>query len=237
MFYKILMNGESCHGGNMTWSLPKGDEPGDWHTHEGPAVMCASGFHVTDTPSKWYKTASSVYQAECEGFVQENTSEQKSLFTKVRLVRELTDEDLSSLGIFRKTTQVVTQMQAACFDSTVYANESIIRSYGRSIVFARGGSRVKAFDNTLVFADAGAQVELYDDAVAHVMPRSVSVNAWGRSRVFCNTSFNTGINSMRTGRIDSNIRQLHNRTVMPGVRLYDAAQAVSFFSEEIPSYA
>lgn len=33
--YKILVDGKSCHGGDLVWSLPKGKKKGDWHTVDG----------------------------------------------------------------------------------------------------------------------------------------------------------------------------------------------------------
>ena len=63
--YKVLVNGKSCHGGKMTWSLPNG-KPGKWHRFQGEPVICQSGFHLTTEPFRWYKLDCECYLSEAK---------------------------------------------------------------------------------------------------------------------------------------------------------------------------
>ncbi|MBK9272828.1 MAG: hypothetical protein IPM48_14680 [Saprospiraceae bacterium] len=52
--YKILVDGRSCHGGDLKWSLPtkKGNKwiPGEWHEVKGDLKICERGLHLTKKP-------------------------------------------------------------------------------------------------------------------------------------------------------------------------------------------
>ena len=55
--FKVLVEGESCHGGSLVWSLPvtKDDgsiEPGEWHSVDGKIQVCVRGLHLTHKPVK-----------------------------------------------------------------------------------------------------------------------------------------------------------------------------------------
>ena len=68
--YKVLVDGKSCHGGSMAWSLPRHDGtrwvPGDWHTYEGEPCMCSAGLHGTINPVSWLKHGCRAYRMEAE---------------------------------------------------------------------------------------------------------------------------------------------------------------------------
>lgn len=85
--YKVLVNGRSCHGGDLAWSLPDGDTPGEWHRVEGDLEMCRRGLHLTDAPyANWYKWGAAVYEAEAEGVVEWDGD--KCVCRAARLLRE-----------------------------------------------------------------------------------------------------------------------------------------------------
>ena len=86
--YKILVNGKSCHGGNLQWSLPNG-KPGDWHEIQGTLNMCTNGIHLTDKPAKWFRWNCSMYEAEYEGEILWDKNESKQCARKVRLIKEV----------------------------------------------------------------------------------------------------------------------------------------------------
>src|SRR3989338_8109262 len=48
--YKVLVDGRSCNGGNMEWSLPSVKGPGKWHQFDGQIEICRSGLHLTTAP-------------------------------------------------------------------------------------------------------------------------------------------------------------------------------------------
>ena len=85
--YKVLVNGRSCHGGDLAWSLPDGDTPGEWHRVEGDLAICRRGLHLTDAPyANWYKWGAAVYEAEAEGVVA--WDDDKCVCRAARLLRE-----------------------------------------------------------------------------------------------------------------------------------------------------
>ena len=87
-YYKVLVNGKSCHGGDLTWSLPDGDKPGDWHEVAGKIVICENGLHVTTNPVHWWKDGCTVYEVEIDGEIGgRNDEKAKIVVPKVRLIR------------------------------------------------------------------------------------------------------------------------------------------------------
>ena len=89
--YKVLIDGKSCHGGNLEWSLsalqPDGSYlPGNWHEVEGEISVCNNGLHLTTNPwGVWMKWTATVYEAEGDG--DSDTSEDKTAFRRARLLR------------------------------------------------------------------------------------------------------------------------------------------------------
>lgn len=109
-YFKILVNGRSCHGGNLVWSLPKRNpdgtwEPGDWHEYAGPLEMCTQGIHLTGQPARWWLPGADCYEAEFEGaFCGENGEPvvddgHKLVCRRVRLLRKLSDAELLAYRI------------------------------------------------------------------------------------------------------------------------------------------
>ena len=71
--YKVLVDGQSCHGGSLKWSLPQRAEdgsytPGDWHRVSGDITICQRGLHLTTAPyQSWWVWGAELYEAEAEG--------------------------------------------------------------------------------------------------------------------------------------------------------------------------
>ena len=85
--YKVLKNGSSCHGGNLTWSLPADGKPGAWH-EETSVELCKRGLHLTSYPETWWVSGCQVYEAEAEGPVEgEGTT--KVVCKRARLIRQV----------------------------------------------------------------------------------------------------------------------------------------------------
>lgn len=110
---KVLCHGESCHGGTHRWSLPsRGPDgiwaPGEWtptilptmtangHTKSGPP----QGWHLTRDPAQWWDTedGAAAYLAEWDG--EHATHGDKIAVSRCRLLRELTHDELATLGIY-----------------------------------------------------------------------------------------------------------------------------------------
>lgn len=87
-FYKVLVNGKSCHGGNLVWSLPTENGPGEWQEVAGKIVLCENGLHVTSNPVHWWKDGCTVYEVEIDGEIGGRNNEKcKIVVPKVRLIK------------------------------------------------------------------------------------------------------------------------------------------------------
>jgi hypothetical protein len=86
-YYKVLVDGKSCHGGNLIWSLPTDNKPGDWHSVDGDIVLCQNGLHVTTNPTHWWKDGCTVYEVEIDGEIGgRDDAKSKIVVPKVRLL-------------------------------------------------------------------------------------------------------------------------------------------------------
>ena len=86
--YKILVDGKSCHGGDLVWSLPKGKKPGAWHTIEGDLKICSRGIHLTTEPFNWYKWGCTAYEAEAKDIT--SWEDDKCVVRSARLLKKVT---------------------------------------------------------------------------------------------------------------------------------------------------
>lgn len=98
--YKVLVDGESVHGGTFQWSLPTADGPGDWHEVEGEVKLCSVGFHLTPDPSRWWVYNAECYLVEAEGVAGDVDRDSKVVAKRVRLMRRLTWSELEAFGIY-----------------------------------------------------------------------------------------------------------------------------------------
>src|SRR5688572_8878096 len=89
LWFKVIVDGQSCHGGDTRWSLPKdGGTPGDWHAipADEQLKICHVGFHLTDQPVRWYAPDCTIYIAEFDGEATKyHESDAKIAVRKVRL--------------------------------------------------------------------------------------------------------------------------------------------------------
>lgn len=90
--YKVLVNGKSCHGGDLEWSLPTQNAdgtwtPGAWHEVEGEIVVCENGLHLTTQPyARWMEWNATVYEAEGAGD-SDSDDDDKIAYRRARLLR------------------------------------------------------------------------------------------------------------------------------------------------------
>lgn len=158
--YKVVVNGRSCHGGSLEWSLPTDGAPGEWHAAGGPLVPHQHGLHVTDDPARWWVPGCTIYLAEVEGVVGscDDTENRKVVCRRVRLLREATREELAALRICAEGSHVVTDLSAVALGSShvVARGSSRVEALGSSSVEARDSSRVVARDSSTVVTWSGA---------------------------------------------------------------------------------
>jgi hypothetical protein len=93
-YYKVLVDGRSCFGGKLEWSLPTmrpdGNwEPGDWMAVSGPIELCYRGLHLTTDPyGQWVSWNMTVYEAEHGEIVDHKRD--KLVSDRARLLRPVT---------------------------------------------------------------------------------------------------------------------------------------------------
>jgi hypothetical protein len=89
--FKVLIDGKSCHGGDMKWSLPKKVKgkwvAGEWQTYEGDVKICEKGLHLTKERFNWYKWGCTAYEAEAKDIV--TWENDKCVAKSVRLIKEV----------------------------------------------------------------------------------------------------------------------------------------------------
>jgi hypothetical protein len=89
--YKVLVDGKSCHGGDLKWSLPKKVNgkwiAGDWHEVKGEISICSSGIHLTSERFNWYKWGCTAYEAEAEDI--KSWEGNKCVCRRARLLKEI----------------------------------------------------------------------------------------------------------------------------------------------------
>ena len=150
--YKVLVDGKSCHGGDLAWSLPEGDKPGEWHDVTGDLVVCRVGLHLTDDPARWWRPGCTVYLAEARGKALGScdTSEDRKVCVRgARLLRAATPDELAALRIYTSGVHTVTDGRA------VASGSASVEAYGSASVVASGSASVRAYDS--------ASVRAYDD--------------------------------------------------------------------------
>lgn len=98
--YKVLEDGESCDGGSLSWSLPDGGKPGEWHTVEGDVELCRNGLHLTFDPLQHWRHGRDVYLAEGKGMTREAHG-LKVACKSARLLRRLTPAEMVELGLIK----------------------------------------------------------------------------------------------------------------------------------------
>jgi hypothetical protein len=143
--YKVLgANGESIHGGSLTWSLPTAEGPGEWHEVTGKVRCCSNGLHLTTAPVMWWQEEARVFVVEHEGDEdREGAEDDKFAVRRARLVREELD-----------------WVQFGVYDSGAHSVSSgHHRASGSASVRASGSASVRAFDSASVRAFDSASVE------------------------------------------------------------------------------
>jgi hypothetical protein len=167
--YKVLVDGRSCHGGSLAWSLPRDGQPGDWHEVANP-TLCERGLHLTDDPARWWRPGCRVYLVEAEGVIGscDDARDRKIVARRVRLVREATETELAALRIYASGEHV--------------AAAGVVIAYDRASVIASGSASVEAYDSASVRAYGSASVEAYDSAKVEASQQATIVS-WRGSPV------------------------------------------------------
>ena len=176
--YKVLVDGKSCYGGTLAWSLPSDGAPGDWHRVDGQLSMCNRGIHLTSDPASWWVNGCRVYEAEAEEIAGVD-GDSKTLCRGARLMRELTDAiELQSLRIYTSGShQISSGKIVASGSASVEASDSAsvrasdsasVRAYGSASVVAYGSASVSMASGQatlVVFSGDISKIDLRDNAV------------------------------------------------------------------------
>ena len=161
--YKVLVDGKSCHGGDLAWSLPEGDKPGEWHDVTGDLVVCRVGLHLTDDPARWWRPGCTVYLAEARGKALGScdTSEDRKVCVRgARLLRAATPDELAALRIYTSGVHTVTDGRAVASGSaSVRAYDSAsVRAYDDVTVISWRGKPGARMVDRVVWIDRSGSV-------------------------------------------------------------------------------
>ena len=135
-YYKVLKNGKSFHGGDMSWPLPVEGNPGEWVKHSGYISPCRSGLHVTTEPARWMDVGADVFEVEVSGDIVPCDTADKFVCRELRLAKKLSESELIPLNVFSSGTHEIKNAYAFCYGS------SKVNAYGSSTVYARESSCV-----------------------------------------------------------------------------------------------
>ena len=163
--YKVTVNGRSCHGGNLAWSLPTQQPdgtwtPGEWHEVAGPVRPCSHGLHVTAVPARWFVESSprdcELWEVETDGLVIAH-SDDKHIAQRVRLLRRAA---WAAHGVY-----IVDAGEHTVRDGRRIASGSAtVRASDSATVVASGSATVWASDSAAVWASVSATVVASDSA-------------------------------------------------------------------------
>src|SRR5690606_7506155 len=150
-YYKVLLHGRSCHGGDCEYALPVQREDGTWEPGEwmpeirGPLALCAHGYHLTREPARWWREGAECYVAEWDG---EHVGDggDKIAVRRCRLLRRLTAVELASLRVFVEGSHQVSDGIAWAYGS------ARVRAHGSAQVRAHGSAQVRAYGSATVEA-------------------------------------------------------------------------------------
>ncbi|NBW16523.1 MAG: hypothetical protein EBR82_51955, partial [Caulobacteraceae bacterium] len=200
--YKVLVDGKSCHGGNMEWSLPVAIEgtdefkPGKWMEVKGNIVCCSNGLHLTNKPAEWWVRNATVYLTEYDASKlskDDTDSRDKFAVHMARLLKPLNQSELAIINIFTRDAKGRVNSKTAISsdnskvrafgESTVEASDNAtVRASGNATVRAYGNATVRASDNATVRAYGNATVEAYDNATVEAYDNA-TVRAYDNATV------------------------------------------------------
>jgi hypothetical protein len=250
-FYKVLVSGESCYSGSMTWSLPSGEALGDWQEVTEPLQICKVGLHVTDQPAKWYKENCDVYLVEIAGETTAyEESNAKIACARVRLIKKLDAAELAAVNIFIEGEHSIdngfaiaagTSTVSAYDSSTVRAfGSSTVSAYGSSTVTAYGSSTVRAYDSSMVTSYDSSMVTAYDSSTVSAYG-SNTVTSYGSSTVSaCGSNTVTSCGNSTVTSYGSNTVSAHDSSTVTSygsntVSAHDSSTVTAYGSSTVTS--
>jgi hypothetical protein len=179
--YKVLQNGASCHGGQLTWSLPTQNEdgswtPGEWMRVDGTLIICQNALHLTDQPAAWYQPEAQCWRTEYRGDTVGTIDGQWESKLGVREARLLAPVAWEDVAVWTSGQHVLKSGIGRASDSAT------VEAYGSATVEAYGSATVRAYDSATVEAYDSATVEAYGSATVRAYD-SATVEAYGSATV------------------------------------------------------
>lgn len=152
----------SCHGGDFQWTL------GEWTPEVPDPKLGVSGYHITKNPQGWWwrDTRTVAFLCEYLGNVDgkfEDSWKSRVAVGSCRLIRELTDGELGSMGVFMKGTHKVanTGINGQVLvggTAKVEAVNAWVEAYGKAVVTASGSSRLTVADEVIAHTTPGVMI-------------------------------------------------------------------------------
>ena len=198
--YKVLVNGRSCHGGNMEWSLPTQAPdgswvPGAWHEVDGPLSPCSRGLHVTAMPRAWFVADRArecqLWRCETGGEVIAHKAD-KHVARSVRLVAPaswadhgvyvVADGEHNASGDSWWHASGSATVRASDSATVEAFDSATVDAFDSATVEASGSATVRASGSATVRASGSATVEAFDSATVEAFG-SATVEAFDSATV------------------------------------------------------
>ncbi len=195
--YKVLVDGKSCHGGELDWSLPTRNDdgsytPGEWMRVGGDLILCANAIHLTDQPSSWFLDGAQCWRAEYRGDTVGELLGSWDSKIGVREARLLAPVSWETVGVWTTGHHTLRAGFGRAYDSasvTASGSASVRASDSASVtasdsasVRAYGSASVRAYGSASVTASGSASVRAYDSASV-TASGSASVRAYDSASV------------------------------------------------------
>ncbi|HEX7050458.1 MAG TPA: hypothetical protein VF188_09680, partial [Longimicrobiales bacterium] len=239
-YYKVLVGGRSCHGGDCEYALPMQREDGTWEPGEwmppieGDLQLCAAGYHLTREPARWWQDGAECYAAEWDGdYVGQHGD--KIAVRRCRLLRRLDAAELAQVRVFLEGSHEVSDGYARAYDSArVRASGSAqVEAYDSAQVVASDSAQVVAYGSAQVRASGSAQVVAYDSARV-VASDSAQVVAYGSARV--EASGSAQVEASGSAQVVAYDSAQVEASDSAQVVAYGSAQVVAYGSAQVRAY-
>lgn len=190
-YYKVLtVEGESCHGGNYTWPLPRDGPPGAWTPRVTDLAPCERGYHIVtlDQLPQWLKTPA-VWTVEPRGRIIHDKD--KSVCESARLIERVGQWNPRTIRLLT-AAWVEHLLETGAYDWTTPKNRrkltelvAVTRGYadkdGTTLVQVEAARR--AVRSSLPSASASASLSLASaSSLSSLSSLSSSSSSWLRDR-------------------------------------------------------
>ena len=168
-FYKVLHDGNACHGGTFAYPLPKGGRKGKWTPRITDLKVCQNGFHVCTAEQlpAWLYGGNQVWEVEVRGATIEASD--KLVAESVRLVRRLEHGEAAGVVLIASAPELL-----------VVKPGQVGFAVGASRVELRENSTATLWGNSTATLRENSTATLWENSTATLRENSTAT-LWGNS--------------------------------------------------------